>query len=143
MQAPFLDLYRAGVRSMVDVMNTSLENTQRLQKQQLDMVRSALEENSRSTGELGEASSLQDLMAINSRLVGAQLDRMTEIWTGMWRMAGDAQKSMIDRVQSQIEQTAEAAGQAYEVRERGSADATELAASQLAAAVGQARRRSA
>src|SRR5688500_14334663 len=72
-QGQFFDLYRAGVRSVVDAMNLSLENTERLQKQQLQMVRSALEQNSRSTGELGEADSLQEIMAINSRLVGAQL----------------------------------------------------------------------
>ena len=48
-QNQFFDLYRAGLRSAVDVMTASLETTVRLQQQQLDMVRNALEENSRST----------------------------------------------------------------------------------------------
>ena len=139
MQGQFLDLYRVGMRSVVDAMNASLENTERLQKQQLQMVRSALEQSNRSTGELGEAHSLQDIMAINSRLVGAQFDRVTEFWTGMWRVAGEAQKSIIDRVQSQMERSGEAMRENYAYAERASEDATELASSQVAAAVGQVR----
>jgi phasin family protein len=138
-QGQFFDLYRAGVRSVVDAMNLSLENTERLQKQQLQMVRSALEQSNRSTGELGEAHNLQEIMAINSRLVGAQFDRMTEFWTGMWRVAGETQKSMIDRVQSQLERSGEAMRENYAYAERASEDATELASSQVAAAVGQVR----
>jgi hypothetical protein len=138
-QAQFLDLYRASVRSVVDVMNASLENTQRLQQRQMDMVRNALEQNSRSTEQLGEARSVEELMALNSRLVGAQFDRIADFWTGMWRMAGDTQKSMIDRMQDQVDQSREVAREGYAFAERASADATELAASQVAAAVGQVR----
>jgi hypothetical protein len=138
-QGQFFDLYRAGVRSVVDAMNLSLENTERLQKQQLQMVRSALKQNSRSTGELGEADSMQEIMAINSRLVGAQLDRVTEFWTGLWRTAGETQKSMIDSMQSQMDRSTDAVRQGYAFAERASEDATELAASQVAAAVGQVR----
>jgi phasin family protein len=138
-QGQFFDLYRAGVRSVVDVMNASLENTERLQKHQLQMIRSTLEQNNRSTGELGEANSLQEIMMINSRLLGAQFDRMTEFWTGMWRVAGETQKSMIDRVQSQMDRSTDLARESYAFAERASEDATELAASQVAAAVGQVR----
>lgn len=139
MQAQFLDLYRAGVRSVVDVMNASLENTQRLQQRQMDMVRSALEQNSRSTEQLGEARSVEELMALNSRVVGAQFDRITEFWTGMWRMVGETQKSMIDRMQEQMNQSRDAMREGYAYAERASEDATELASSQVAAAVGQVR----
>ncbi len=139
MQGLFFDLYRAGVRSVVDVMNASLENTQRLHEQQLRLIRSTLEQNNRSTGELGEANSLQEIMAINSRLAGAQLDRMAEFWTGLWRTAGETQKSMIDRMQSQMDRSTEAVRENYAFAERTSEDATELAASQVAAAVGQVR----
>jgi phasin family protein len=138
-QGQFFDLYRVGVRSVVDAINVSLENTERLQKQQLQMVRSALEQNNRSTGELGEANSLQEIMAINSRLVGAQLDRVTEFWTGLWRTAGETQKSMIDSMQSQMDRSTDLAREGYAFAERASEDATELAASQVAAAVGQVR----
>ncbi len=139
MQGQLFDLYRAGVRSVVDVMNASLENTERLHKQQLQIIRSALEQNNRATGELGEANSLQEMMAINSRMVGAQLDRVTEFWTGLWRTAGETQKSMIDRMQTQMDRSTDLARESTAFAERTSEDATELAASQVAAAVGQVR----
>ena len=110
MQTPLFDLYRAGVRSATDLMKASLDNTERLQQQQLEMV-------------------------------GGQLERATELWTGLWRAAGEAQKAMIDSMQAQLEASQDAQDDAYAAVERGTGDAAELAASQVAAAVGQARRR--
>ncbi len=128
MQSPFFDIYRAGIRSATDLMKASLENTERLQQQQLDMV-------------------------------GGQLGRVTEFWTGLWRVAGDAQKSMIDRMQEQLDGSQAVVREAYasaadntedntdddteDNAEDNTEDPAELAASQLRAAVGQARRRSA
>ena len=40
----FLDLYRTGVRTASDVMKASLESAERMQNQQLQLIRSALEE---------------------------------------------------------------------------------------------------
>jgi hypothetical protein len=140
-QAQFLALYRAGVRTATDLMQASLDNTERLQQQQLQMVRRALEDGARSVDRLGEAGSVQDIVSINSGLLGAQLDRVTEFWTGVWRAAGEAQKSMIDRVQEQLDQSKETAREAHAAAERSTGDAAEIAASQVAAAVGQARRR--
>src|SRR5687768_15483096 len=122
MQAQFFDLYRASVRSAADLVKLSLENTERLQQQQLQLIRGALEENTRSSSQLGEVKSLDDIMALNSRLAGAQLERVTEFWASWWRAAGDAQKSMIDQMQSQISQAKDRAKENYQ-----------LAASQAAA----------
>jgi phasin family protein len=113
MQAQFFDLYRASLRSAGDLMKVSLEQTERLQQQQLQLIRSALEENSRSASQIGEAKSLDEILALNSRLAGAQLERMAEFWSGVWRVAGDAQKSMIDQVQTQLGQAKERAREGY------------------------------
>ena len=131
MQAQFLDLYRASVRSAADFMKLSLEQTERLQQQQLQLIRGALEENTRSTTQLGEAKSLDDLVALNSRLAGAQLERVTEFWASWWRAAGDAQKSIIDQVQSQMGQAKERVRESYQFTARASEDAARLAASQV------------
>jgi len=128
MQAQFLDLYRASVRSAADLMKLSLEQTERLQQQQLQLIRGALEENTRSTTQLGEAKSLDDLVALNSRIAGAQLERAAEFWTSWWRAAGDAQKSMIDQMQSQMGQAKERVREGYQ-----------LAASQLGATAANER----
>ena len=107
MQAQFLDLYRASLKTATDMMKTSLEQTERFQQQQLQMVRSALEESSRSGSQASEVKSLDDIVALNSKLAGTQLERMTEFWSNWWRVAGDAQKSMIDQMQSQLGQARE------------------------------------
>ena len=41
----FLDLYRTGVRTASDVMKASLESVERIQNQQLQVFRAAMEEN--------------------------------------------------------------------------------------------------
>jgi hypothetical protein len=41
----FLDLYRTGVRTASDVMRASLESVERIQNQQLQVFRAAMEEN--------------------------------------------------------------------------------------------------
>jgi hypothetical protein len=105
----------------------------------LDLYRASL----RSTADVMNAS-LESTVRFQERqldLVGAQLERTAGFWTGLWRAAGDAQKFMIERMQEQLQAPAEAAGEAGAAPERGIRDVTELAASQLAAAVGQARRR--
>jgi hypothetical protein len=43
----FLDLYRAGVRTASDVMKASLESVERIQNQQLQVFRAAMEENAK------------------------------------------------------------------------------------------------
>jgi hypothetical protein len=107
----------------------------------LDLYRASL----RSTADAMNAS-LESTVRFHERqldLMGAQLERATGFWTGLWRAAGDAQKLMIDRMQEQLEPPAEAASEAGAAAEPEIRDVTELAASQLAAAVSQARRRAA
>ena len=107
MQAQFLDLYRASLKTATEFMKTSLEQTERFQQQQLQMVKSALEESSRSGSQASEVKSLDDIVALNSKLAGNQLERVAEFWSNWWRVAGDAQKSMIDQMQSQLGQAKE------------------------------------
>jgi type IV secretory pathway VirJ component len=99
-QTQFFDLYRTGLRTMNDIMKSSLETTERLQNQQLQQVRTALEETTRSAGQLGNTSSLDDLMAAQAKLAGSQLQRTMDFWSNMWRAAGDTQISLISQMQS-------------------------------------------
>jgi hypothetical protein len=139
MQNQLIDLYRAGMKSAADMMKASLEQSERLQQRQLDLVRSALEDTSRSTNQLSELKSLDDMMALNSRVAGAQLERVTEFWSSWWRLAGDAQKSMIDQMQSQLGQAKDRMREGYSFTARTSEEATRLAAAQVAGAAGQLR----
>jgi len=139
MQAQFLDLYRASLKTATDFMKTSLEQTERFQQQQLQMVKSALEESSRSGNQASEVKSLDDIVALNSKLAGNQLERVAEFWSNWWRVAGDAQKSMIDQMQSQLGQAKERVREGYSFTARTSEEAARLAVSQMAGAVSQIR----
>jgi hypothetical protein len=107
-QTQFFDLYRSGLKTMNDVMKTSLETTERLQNQQLQQVRNALEETTKSTGQLGDVRSLDELMAVQARLAGSQLQRTMDFWGSVWRAAGDGQIAMISQMQSFTRATEEA-----------------------------------
>jgi hypothetical protein len=115
------------------MMKASLENTERMQQQQLQVIRSALEETTRSTSQVGDVKSLDDALALNSRLAGAQLERMTEFWSNWWRAAGETQKNMIDQMQSQMGQAKERVREGYAFTARTSEEVARLAASQAAA----------
>jgi hypothetical protein len=99
-QTQFFDLYRSGLRTMNDLVKSSLETTERLQNQQLQQVRSALEETTRSTGQLGDIRSLDELLAAQAKLAGSQVQRTMDFWSQVWRAAGDSQIAMISQMQS-------------------------------------------
>jgi len=99
-QTQFFDLYRSGLRTMSDLMKNSLETTERLQNQQLQQVRSALEDTNRSAGQLGDLRSLDELLAAQAKLAGSQVQRTMDFWSSVWRAAGDSQIALISQMQS-------------------------------------------
>ena len=100
----FVDFYRTGLKTAADLAKTQLENAERIQQQQLKVIRGALEENTRSASELANVKSVDELMALQTRLAGSQFERMMEFWSGVWRAAGDNQAAIIGQLQSQISQ---------------------------------------
>jgi hypothetical protein len=106
-QTYFLDLYRAGIRTAADIAKATLENAQRLQSQQADVLRQAIEDNTRSARQLSEANSLADVMAVQVKLVGVQAERAADFWTRAWRTASETQVAVLGQVQSQVGQLSE------------------------------------
>lgn len=98
MQAQFFEMYRAGLKSAADIMTASLEGAQRLQQQQLDMLHSAIEEQTKSVREISQVRSVDELMALQTRLTGSQIERTMDFWNRMWRVAGDNQSAIIAAV---------------------------------------------
>ena len=84
-QADFIDLYRAGLKTTADMMKASLQNAERLQNQQLSAIRNALEQQSRAASELGQARSLDELMSLQTRLAGAQIERAVGFWSEVYQ----------------------------------------------------------
>lgn len=84
-QAEFLDLYRAGLKTAADLMKVSLQNAERLQNQQLVAIRTALDQQSKAASELGQARTIDELLALQTRLAGSQWERTMGYWTELWQ----------------------------------------------------------
>ena len=106
-QTYFLDLYRAGIRTATDIAKATLESAQRLQTQQAEVLRQAIDDNTRSARQLSEANSLADVMAVQVKLAGAQVERTADFWTRAWRTASETQVAMLGQVQNQVGQLSE------------------------------------
>lgn len=80
-QAEFIDLYKAGLKTAADLMKVSLQSAEKLQNQQLVAIRTALDQQSRSISELGQAKTLDELLALQTKMAGAQVERAVGFWS--------------------------------------------------------------
>jgi len=139
MQNQFVDLYRNGIKTATEVARMSLENALRLQEKQLGIVRNVLEENRRSADALTEAKSIEDLVSMQSRIAGAQLERAAEFWSSLWHAAAENQKAWIEQVQTQLSRSRENVRETYDLTARTSEEIARTAASQVSRATGSLR----
>ena len=132
-QAEFLDLYKAGLKSAVDLMKASLESAERLQQQQLSAIRTALEQQVQSVNELGNARSIDDLLALQQKMAGAQLERVMGYWTNVCQAAGQNQSAAMGQVQKQLAQARDWFNDTYALTARATEEAAALAAAKASA----------
>ena len=104
-QPEFVDLYRAGLRSSVELMKASLEGMERLQNQQLAAVRAAVEQQSKSSGELGKAKTLDELIELQGKLAGAQFERLMGYWTSLYEAAGQNHMAALAQARAWLDVT--------------------------------------
>ena len=88
-QNQFLDIYKTQLKTTADMISASLEGAERLQRQQLEMMHNMLDEQVKSVRELADAKSVDEWVALQTRLAGSQLERAMEFWAQMWRAVGD------------------------------------------------------
>jgi len=81
----FLDLYKAGFKTAADLMKASLQNAERLQNQQLVAIRTALDQQSKSINELGQARTLDELLSLQTKIAGAQIERAVGFWSELYQ----------------------------------------------------------
>ena len=139
MQNQFVDLYRNSIKTTAEFARTSLESLAHLQERQLGILRGLVEEQRRSVESLSEAKSFEDLVATQSRVVGAQVERMAELWSNFVQSAADQQKTWIERMQSQVGQTKDRVRETYDLTTRTSEEIARTAASQVSRASGSIR----
>ena len=80
-QAEFLDLYKAGLKTAADLMKSSLQTAEKLQNQQLVVIRQALDQQSKAVNELGEAKTIDEVLALQTKMAGAQWQRAVGFWS--------------------------------------------------------------
>ena len=123
-QTEFLDLYRSGLKNAVDLMKASLESAQKVQEQHLSAIRAALEQNAKSLSDLSGAKSLDDLLAVQQKLAGAQFERVMGYWSRMCQTAGETQVATISK---QMAQAREWFNESYTLTARAAEEAGKLA----------------
>jgi phasin family protein len=131
-QAEFLDLYKAGLKSAVDLMKASLESAERLQQQQLAAIRSALEQHVKAVNELSDAKSLDDLIALQQKMAGSQLERVMGYWANLCQAAGQNQAAAMGQVQTQMAQARDWFNETYSLTARATEEAAKIASAQMA-----------
>ena len=102
MQTQFFEIYRAGLKSAADMMTATLEGARRLQQQQLDALQSAIDDQTQCVRELTEVNNIDELMALQTRLAGSQVERSVEFWSRVWRAAGDSQLAILGQAHFQL-----------------------------------------
>ena len=140
-QTQMLDIYRASMKTAADLAKASLENAERLQNRQLQIVRNALEENAKSASDLAQVKSLDEMMALQTRLASSQMERMIDFWSGLWRTAGDSQMAMIGQLQGQVDQMRERFRETYDLTADLTSRSTQIAARSAASQVQPVERR--
>jgi phasin family protein len=136
-QAELFDLYRTGLKTATDLVKSSLESAERLQNQQLVAIRTALEQQSKSAAELSRVKTIDELIALQSRLAGAQFERAMTLWSDLFQAAGENQRAAIERMQEQMAQARNWMSETYAV----TVATTSAGARQSAKAQQQAERR--
>src|SRR5688500_13681145 len=84
-QAEFLDLYKAGLKTAADLVKVSLQSAEKLQNQQLVAIRTALDQQSKSISELGQARTIDELLALQTRMAGVQFERAVGFWNELYQ----------------------------------------------------------
>jgi phasin family protein len=131
-QAFFFDVYRSAVRAVADLVQSSLENAQRIQSQQLDGLRNAMEENVKSTRQVSEVNSMAELMALQARAAGTQVEHAFDYWNRLWQSAADTQIALIGQAQSQLGRIGEQVREGYALTARAGDEASRFTASRVA-----------
>ena len=79
---PYLYLYRAGLKGAADLMKATLESVERLQNQQLSVIREALAEQTRSLAAMSSAKTVDELMTLQARMAARQVEGAMGFWFG-------------------------------------------------------------
>ena len=156
-QEQFFDFYRSTLKAASEATRASLEGAARLRRKQLANIDEALATHKRVLDDLDAAKDLDSLIAASGELASAQYQTLISYWNGIYEAVGVNQAEVARLVQLQVEHfrdefpdtliaapavpppvlaalkpLMEVASSAYALTARATAEATKLAATQLA-----------
>jgi hypothetical protein len=131
MQAEMTDIYRAALQSAADLMKASLQQTERLQQRQLEILREAVQNTEQSSTEIAGTKNIDEVFRVNRRIVGDQFEAMTQFWSSVWSAAAETQKRFAEQVQAQAGRARDRMREGYDFTARTSEEAARVAAVQM------------
>jgi len=120
-QAEFLDLYKAGLKTAADFMKVSLQSAEKLQNQQLVVIRQVLDQQARSLSELGQAKTIDEVLALQTKMAGAQWERAMGFWTELAQTQMAQARDWLSETTAMASQAANASVRQVAKQERKSA----------------------
>ena len=126
-QADFLDIYRSITNPATETLKVGLRNMERLNEQQLQWVRVALEQNDRLTNRLAEVRSIDDLFLAQSQFAFSQVTQGIEVWWRLFHAMQDSQLAAVSRIEAQVEQATQTARRTYDLAIQTMQDASSMA----------------
>ena len=73
------------IKTAADLVKVSLQSAEKLQNQQLVVIRQALDQQSKSISELGQARTIDELLALQTKIAGAQWERAVGFWSEVYQ----------------------------------------------------------
>jgi hypothetical protein len=113
-QADFLDIYCSITNAATQTLKVALRDMERLNEQQLQWVRVALEQNDRLTNRVAEVRSIDDLFLAQSQFAFSQVTQGIEVWWRLFRAIQDSQLAAMSRVEAQVGQATQTARRTYD-----------------------------
>ena len=126
-QTDFLDIYRSNTNAAAETLKVALRNMERLNEQQLQWVRVALEQNDRLTNRLAEVGSIDDLFLAQSQFAFSQMTQGIEVWWRLFRAMQDSQLAAMSRVEAQVGQATQTARRTHDMTIQTMQDASSMA----------------
>jgi len=67
-------------------------------------IRSVIDQQSKSAAELSRAKTLDELLSVQTRIIGQQFENAVSLWSDLFQAAGENQRVAIGRMQDQLAQ---------------------------------------
>lgn len=120
-QQQFLDAYRIGLESIVGLAGTMLDEAERLRTRQLEAIRKAISEHAELAKGIASATSLNELIAAQTRFANQQFEIALGFWGRQFEAAGHGQREALRQAEEQASKVSQEVGRILDALPPGAA----------------------